>query len=65
MLLAVHEAGHTFAMHATGMEYGEITINPRSPESRDGQNRPEQPARAGRRELPRTAREAGTLAPGG
>jgi hypothetical protein len=65
MLLAVHEAGHTFAMHATGLEYGEITINPRSPESRDGRTGLKQLARAERRELPRTAREAATLAPGG
>jgi hypothetical protein len=28
MLLAVHEVGHTFAMHATGLDYGETTINP-------------------------------------
>ena len=65
MLLAVHEAGHTFAMHATGRKYGEITINPRSPESRDGRTGLKQLARAERRELPRTAREAATLAPGG
>jgi len=65
MLLAVHEAGHTFAMHATGMEYGEITINPGSPESRDGRTGLKRPGRAERRELPRTAREAAMLARGG
>jgi len=50
MLLAVHEVRHTFAMHATGMEYGEITINPGSPESRDGRTdlKAARPGRTGR-----------------
>jgi hypothetical protein len=32
MLLTVHEVGHAFAVHAVGLEYGEIKFNPESPE---------------------------------
>jgi len=62
MLLAVHEVGHAFAMHAVGMDYGEIRINLEAPESRVGRTDLHRLARAERRELPRTAREAAMLA---
>lgn len=65
MLLSVHEVGHSFAMHAVGMDYGEIGINPESPESRDGRTDLQRFGRAEWRELPRTAREAAMLALGG
>ena len=64
MHLAVHEVGHAFAMHATGMAYGNIVI-PHPSEPRDGQTRFYQRAFAERRELPRTAREAAMLTLGG
>lgn len=64
-LLAVHEVGHMFAMHAMGLEYGGIVINPESPGPRDGRTDLQQFARAEWRELPRTAREAAMAALGG
>jgi hypothetical protein len=65
MLLAVHEVGHTFAMHAVDLEYGEITINPQQPESSAGGRRLRQLARAQWCEPPRTAHEVAVLALGG
>jgi hypothetical protein len=65
VLLAVHEVGHAFAMHAAGLEYGEITFSPESPEPRDGRTDLQRLAGAEWRELPRTAREAAMLALGG
>jgi hypothetical protein len=64
MFLAVHECGHAFAMHATGMPYGGVTISD-GPEPRDGRSDLHRLARADRLDLPRTALEATMLALGG
>jgi hypothetical protein len=65
MLLTVHEVGHAFAVHAVGLEYGEINFNPESPEPRDGRTDLQRLAQAEWREPPRTAREAAMLTLGG
>ncbi|MEY9912824.1 hypothetical protein ABIA35_009091 [Catenulispora sp. MAP12-49] len=62
--LAIHEAGHTFAMHAVGMAYGKIVINS-SAELLEGRTDLHRLAHAEWRELPRTAREVALLALGG
>jgi hypothetical protein len=64
MHLAVHEVGHAFAMHATGMAYGNIKVS-LFQDSREGQTPFYQRALTERRDLPRTAREAAMMTLGG